>query len=393
MSDYYELLGVSRNASTDEIKRAYRKLAREFHPDIVGPGKEEQFKELTRAYEVLADPDNRRSYDMGFDPTAPRGGGMGGMGGFGGGFPGAFGGSFGDGGGFGFQDIFETFFGGAGSRSQGPVPRERRGKDAIVELPISLAEEVFGTSHEVELDTAVLCGLCHGSGCKAGTAPKPCTTCHGSGHVQRITRTFLGQIVSNAPCPDCAGHGTIIPDPCPECHVEGRVKERHLVTVEVPAGVSGGTRIKLPGQGEIGPGGGPAGDLYVEIHEIPDRRFQRAGDNLLATIEIPMTAAALGTVLELETLDGPQEIRIKPGTQPGEVISLKGLGVGHLRDNGRGDLRVTIKVIIPNKLSDQQAQLLRDFEAARGDQPSDYGMAGANNTGVFAKLRGKLAGK
>ena len=395
MTDYYELLGVSKNASLDEIKRAYRKLAREFHPDIVGPGKEEEFKQLTRAYEVLSDPDNRRSYDMGFDPTAPRGGGMGGMGGFPGGmggFPGGFPSSFG-GSNFGFSDIFESFFGGgAGGGGRGPIPREQRGKDALIGQRISLREAVFGSQHEVEIDTAVPCPLCHGSGCKAGTSPTTCPTCHGSGHTQRITRSFLGNIVSSVPCSQCEGHGTIIPDLCPECHGAGRVREKHTVTIDIPAGVADGTRIKLPGMGEAGPGGGPAGDLYVEVTEVPDKRFQRKGDHLLATLEIPMTAAALGTVLELETLDGPHEIRIKPGTQPGEVITLKGLGVGHLHDNGRGDLRVTIRVIIPSNLSEQQAQLLRAFEAARGDEPSDYQSA-PQNSGMFAKLRDKLAGK
>ena len=396
MTDYYELLGVSRNATLDEIKRAYRKLAREFHPDIVGPGKEEEFKQLTRAYEVLSDPDNRRSYDMGFDPTAPRGGGMGGMGGFDGfpgGFPGSFGGGSFGGSGFGFSDIFETFFGGAaGGGGRGPIPREQRGKDALISERITLAEAVFGTKHDIELDTAVTCPLCHGSGCKAGTSPATCPVCHGNGHTQRMTRSFLGNIISNVPCAQCDGHGTVIPDPCPECRGAGRVREKHIVTVDIPAGVSDGTRIKLPGYGEAGPGGGPAGDLYVEVSEAADNLFQRKGDNLLATLEIPMTAAALGTVLELETLDGPREIRIKPGTQPGEIITLKSLGVGHLHDNGRGDLRVSIRVIIPNNLNEQQAQLLRAFETARGDEPSDY-QSLPQNAGVFAKLRDKLSGK
>jgi len=367
MVDYYELLGVERSAGADEIKRAYRRKARELHPDVADTGDEEQFKMLTRAYEVLGDEENRRMYDMGVDPTAPRGeGGFGGFGG--GGFPGGGFGSAFPGGSFGIQDLFETFFNGGGGGSRGPVPRVRRGKDALLQLNLSLRDAVFGVKRELELDTAITCPHCEGGGAEPGTQEHLCDTCNGSGHVQRIQRSILGQMLTTAPCPDCDGFGTIIEHPCTECHGDGRVRERHTVTVNIPAGVANGTRIRLQEKGDAGPYGGPAGDLYLEVHIKPDDKFTRVGDDLTAEIDVPMTAAALGTTYKMDTFDGVQEIRIEPGTQSGDVVTLKGLGFGHLRGGGRGDLRISIRVIIPRDLTEHQRALLAQFEAELGVQ-------------------------
>ncbi len=372
MSDYYEILGVTRDASPEQIKKAYRKLARELHPDVAtGDGAEDRFKDVSRAYEVLSNPEKRQAYDRGADPTAP-GGGMGG--------------------GFGFQDIFETFFGaGQAAGQRGPVPRARRGQDALVRLDIDLAEAAFGARRELQVDTAVVCGTCSGSCCRPGTSPRTCDVCGGRGVVQRVARSFLGQVMTSSPCPACHGFGTVIPDPCPECSGEGRVRSRRVLTVDVPAGVDTGTRIKLTAQGEVGPAGGPAGDVYVEIREREHDRFVRQGDDLHCSVEVPMTAAALGTTIELETLDGVRDVELRPGTQPAQVVTLRNLGIGHLHANGRGDLHVHVDVQVPTTLDDEQEALLRRFAELRGEQRPAASTAPAG-PGVFSKLREKLAG-
>ncbi|NLF04621.1 MAG: DnaJ domain-containing protein, partial [Actinomycetales bacterium] len=249
-NDYYEILGVPRDASTEQIKKAYRKLAREHHPDVAGEnGDADRFKEITRAYEVLSSDEKRRSYDMGVDPSAP-GGGAGAT--------------------FGFQDIFETFFGAAaGATARGPVPRARRGQDALVRIDIDLSEAAFGTHRELQVDTAVVCPTCAGSCCRPGTSPRTCEVCQGRGQTQRVARSFLGQVMTSQPCAACHGFGTVIPEPCSECSGEGRVRSRRTLSVDVPPGVDTGTRIKLTGQGEVGPAGGPAGDVYLEVREKP----------------------------------------------------------------------------------------------------------------------------
>ncbi|MBD8077459.1 molecular chaperone DnaJ [Cellulosimicrobium arenosum] len=374
MSDYYETLGVSRDATQDQIKKAYRKLARELHPDVAGETAGDRFKDVSRAYEVLSNPEKRQQYDLGVDPSAPGGGAGGPMGG-----------------GFGFQDIFETFFGG-GQAQSGPVPRARRGQDALIRLDIELAEATFGGSRELQVDTAVVCGTCGGSCCRPGTTPRTCEVCHGRGTVQRVARSFLGQVMTSSPCAACQGFGTVIPEPCAECSGEGRVRSRRSVTVTVPAGVDTGTRIKLTSQGEVGPGGGPAGDLYVEIRERNHDTFVRRGDDLHCTLEVPMTAAALGTVLELDTLDGAQEIDLRPGTQPGQIVTLKNLGVGHLHAGGRGDLNVHIDVQVPTGLDEAQEELLRSLAGLRGEERPDPRLSAAH-PGVFSRLRDKFAGR
>lgn len=374
MTDYYEILGVQRDATPEQIKKAYRRLAREHHPDVAGDVGEDRFKDVARAYEVLSNPDKRQQYDMGVDPTAPGGG--------------AGGGGFGNG--FGFQDIFETFFG--GGQPSGPVPRARRGNDALVRLDIDLVEATFGTKRELQVDTAVVCTTCTGDGARPGTSARTCEVCHGRGSVQRVARSFLGQVMTTAPCAACGGFGTVIPEPCPDCSGEGRLRARRTVSVNVPAGVDTGTRIKLTAQGEVGPGGGPAGDLYVEIRERAHDTFVRRGDDLHCTLQVPMTAAALGTVLELDTLDGAQEIDLRPGTQPGQILTLKGLGVGHLHAGGRGDLNVHIEVQVPTDLSDDQEGILRELARLRGEERPEPRLSAAH-PGVFSRLRDKLSGR
>jgi len=374
VTDYYEILGLPRDATPEQIKKAYRRLARELHPDVAGtdPASEERFKDVSRAYDVLGNPEKRRAYDMGADPSSP-GGGMGG--------------------GFGFQDIFETFFGAAaGGAPRGPVPRARRGQDALVRLDLDLAETAFGVHREVQVDTAVLCPTCGGTCCRPGTSPRTCEVCGGRGSVQRVARSFLGQVMTTQPCAACHGFGTVIPEPCTECAGEGRVRSRRTLSVDVPAGVDTGTRIKLTGQGEVGPAGGPAGDVYLEVRERKHDTFVRRGDDLHATLQVPMTAAALGTVLSMETLDGPQEVDLRPGTQPGQVVTLRGLGVGHLHVGGRGDLHVHVEVQVPVPADDEQTELLRRLAVLRGEERPEARFAAAN-PGMFAKLRDKLAGR
>lgn len=375
LNDYYETLGLARDASPEQIKKAYRKLARELHPDVAGPEAEDRFKEVSRAYEVLSNPEKRRQYDRGVDPS-------GGGGGFG------FGGASG---GFGFQDIFETFFGGQQAPS-GPVPRARRGQDALVRIDLDLPEVVFGAQRELQVDTAVVCSTCGGSCCQPGTSMRTCDVCHGRGTVQRVQRSFLGQMVTTAPCAACGGFGTVIPDPCVDCGGDGRVRARRSITVNVPAGIETGTRIRLASQGEVGPAGGPAGDLYVEVRERPHETFVRRGDDLHCTLPVPMTAAALGATMTLDTLDGPSEVELRPGTQPGQVLPVKGLGVGHLNSSGRGDLQVHVEVQVPTSLDDEQAELLRSLAAMRGEEHPEPRLAAAH-AGVFSRLRDKLSGR
>jgi molecular chaperone DnaJ len=375
VTDYYEILGVTRDASPEQIKKAYRRLARQHHPDVAGEdgGSDEMFKDVSRAYDVLSNPEKRRAYDIGGDPSSA-GGGMGG--------------------GFGFQDIFETFFGAASGASaqRGPIPRARRGQDALVRLDLDLAEAAFGSHREVQVDTAVVCPTCSGTCCRPGTSPRTCDVCGGRGSVQRIARSFLGQVMTSQPCAACQGFGTVIPEPCTECSGEGRVRSRRTLTVDVPAGVDTGTRIKLTGQGEVGPAGGPAGDVYLEVRERKHETFVRQGDDLHCTLPVPMTAAALGTVLMLDTLDGPQEIDLRPGTQPAQVITLRGLGVGHLHVGGRGDLHIHVDVHVPTGLDEDQTELLQRLATLRGEERPEARFSAAN-PGVFAKLRDKFSGR
>jgi len=372
-TDYYSVLGVRRDASAEDIKKAYRRLARELHPDI-NPDAEtqERFKEVTAAYEVLSDPQKRRVHDLGGDPLAAAGGGAGGFGA-----------------GFGFGDIMDAFF---GSTTRGPRPRQRRGQDAMIRLDIDLAEAAFGTTRELQVDTAVACPTCAGAGTQPGTQLAICDMCRGRGEIQQVQRSFLGQVMTSRPCPQCQGYGSVIPHPCQECAGDGRVRSRRTLKVKVPPGVDTGTRIQLAGEAEIGSGGGPAGDLYVEIVELPHPTFQRRGDDLHCTVTLPMTAAALGSRVRLETLDGVEEIDIRPGTQSGQVIPLYGRGIQHLRGTGRGDLHVHVEVQTPTKLDGEQERLMRELAGLRGEDRT-AGQFEPGQQGLFSRLRDAFNGR
>ncbi|MCS6710770.1 molecular chaperone DnaJ [Brachybacterium sp. EF45031] len=372
--DYYELLGVSRDASTEEIKKAYRKKARSLHPDV-NPSAEaaEEYKKVSAAYETLTNPEKRRMYDMGGGPD------MGGMGGFGGGAAG-----------FDFGDIFDMFTGGMRGRAQGPVPRQRRGGDQLQQLRIELRDVVFGAEKQISYTTAVLCGTCQGSCCAPGTSPTRCTQCQGTGHVQRVTQSLLGQMVTMSPCPVCEGHGDVIDSPCTTCSGHGRVIEERTLTVKIPAGVENGTRIQLRSQGEVGEAGGPSGDLFVELSVADDPHFVRDGDDLVTRVRIPMTSAALGTTIPLTTFDGERDLELEPGVQPGEQLTLKGLGVTPLRREKRGDLRVIVDVVVPTKLSEEQRQILERFAEARPEEK--HGQVRQGSQGVFGRLRDAFRG-
>jgi molecular chaperone DnaJ len=370
-TDYYGVLGLQPGASDADIKRAYRKKARDLHPDVnPEPGAKDEFQQVSRAYEALTDPEKRRIIDLGGDPyETGRGGG---------------GSPFGQGAGFGgLGDIMDAFFGGAGAR--GPRSRTREGEDALIRVDLDLDETVFGTTTEITVDTAVLCDVCTGAGTAPGTHATTCTTCSGRGEVQSVQRSFLGQVVATRPCPTCAGTGQVIPEPCPRCGGDGRVRARRTIPVKVPAGVEDGMRIRLTGHGEVGPGGGPAGDLYVEIAERPHDVFTRDGEDLHCRVTLPMTAAALGTTLTLETLDGQEEVDIRPGTQSGSVLTLRAKGAPRLRATGRGNLMVHVEVETPTRLDAEQEKLLRELAALRGeDRPAAAGAEG--HGGLFSRL-------
>ena len=350
-TDYYEVLGVSRDASTDDIKKAYRRLARQLHPDInPDPQTQERFKEVTNAYEVLADARKREMYDLGADPLAS---GNGAGGGFGAGFS--------------FTDIMDAFFGGT-TTTRGPRSRVRRGQDALVRLEVELAEAAFGATKDLHVDTAIVCGTCQGAGTSPGTHMVTCHSCSGRGEISQVQRSFLGQVMTTRPCPQCHGFGTVNPRPCVECAGDGRVRTRRNLTIKIPAGVDSGTRIQLAGEGEVGPGGGPPGDLYVELVMRPHPVFDRNGDDLHCTVELAMTAAALGTTIELETLDGAESIEVKAGAQHGQILKIPARGVPKLRGTGRGDLLVHLEVRTPTRLDSRQEELLRELAQLRNEE-------------------------
>lgn len=375
-TDHYAVLGVRRDASSEEIKKAYRRLARTLHPDInPDPTTHERFKEVTAAYEVLSDPDKRQLYDMGGDPLSAAGGAGSPFAGFGG-----------------LGDIMDAFFGGAGS-GQRSRSRIRQGADALVPLELSLVETAFGVTRDVELDTAIVCAVCQGSGCARGTHPETCATCRGRGEISSVQRSFLGQVMTSRPCPACGGTGSRIPHPCPDCGGEGRVRARRTLTVTIPSGVEDGMRIRLSGEGEVGPGGGPRGDLYLEIHEREHPVFSRDGVDLHCRVTLPMTAAALGTRVRLDTLDGQETIDIRVGTQPGTVLTLRGRGVPRLGTDGRvrGDIHVHVDVTTPTRLDAEQERLLRELAKLRDEERPEASATGPG--GLFSRIREAWGGR
>lgn len=369
-TDYYALLGVDKGATADEIKKAYRKLARELHPDVnPDPVAQEKFKMVTAAYEVLSDAEKRQMYDVGGDPR--QGGG--------------FGGSQG---GFDFGDIMDAFFGGNGGNQRGPRTRARRGQDALIRIQIDLRTAVFGATRDITVDTATGCGACSGTGMDGDSQPVVCAMCKGRGEMQQVQRSFLGNIMTSRACPNCQGFGTTIPHPCHECSGDGRVRTRRTMTIQIPAGVDTGTRIQLTGEGEVGPNGGSAGDLYVEIVQAAHPVFERHGDELHCSVEVPMTSAALGSTVTLETLDGPEDLDVKPGTQSGEQLILRGKGAARLRGGQRGDLHVHLEVRVPTNLDAEQTELLKKLAALRSeDAVRVSGESDENGGGLFSRLK------
>ncbi len=346
--DYYEILGVAKNASDEEIKKAYRKLAMKFHPDRNpdDKGAEEKFKEAKQAYEILSDADKRSAYDQfghaGVDQQAGMGGGFGGGGS---GFADAF------------SDIFGDIFGGGGAGNR--RDRVYRGADLRYNLEIGLEEAARGTETKIRIPTLEECGTCHGSGAKPGSQPTTCTTCGGHGQV-RIQQGFFSV---QQTCPRCGGTGKMVTDPCPACHGEGRIKKHKTLSVKIPAGVDSGDRIRLAGEGEAGVNGGPAGDLYVVINLKEHPVFKRDGDDLHCEMPISFASAALGGEVEIPTLDGHAKVKIPAETQTGKVFRLRGKGIKGVRSAGPGDLLCHILVETPVNLSERQRELLREFES------------------------------
>jgi molecular chaperone DnaJ len=371
MADYYELLGVPRTATADEIKRAYRQRARELHPDA-NPGdaaSAERFKEVSNAYQVLSDDQQRARYDR-YGDQGVRGNGAG---------PTAedlFGGGFGD--------IFDTFFGGGaspfGARTRGPSGPPR-GQDIEVVADISFEQAVFGDQIDVTLKLPVVCPDCEGSGAGAGTKPVTCSECSGTGQVQRVRQSILGQMVTSSACSRCGGLGEVITTPCPTCRGEGRVTIDKTYQVDVPAGVDSGSTLRLTGRGAAGPRGGKTGDLYVHLRVAAHPVFTREDHDLVTDVPISIAQAALGTTVELETLDGTEHLIIQPGTQPGREFVLRQRGVPHLRGRGRGDLRARVKVQVPLKLTERELEILTEFAEGRGEE------VGVAKEGLFSRIK------
>ena len=365
--DYYTVLGVERGASDAEIKRAFRKLAQQWHPDVSqDPAAHERFKEINEAYQVLSDPERRQRYDM-----FGRAGVGGGEGDFG------FGGGFG-----GFSDIFDAFFGGATATSA-RRGRPAGGSDLRYDLRITFEEAVAGTEKEIEFSLLTRCETCDGSGAKPGTSPTTCPQCHGRGEVRTVRQTMLGQMVNVSACPRCRGEGRIVEEPCDTCRGDGRVEGHRTLRVSIPAGIDEGHQIRLSGEGEVGPRGGTPGSLYVAVHVSPHPELKRDGTELYLERSVSIAQAALGTTLVVPTVEGDEEIEIKPGTQPGTEIRLRGRGVPHLRRSGlRGDLHVLVDVAVPTRLSKRQRELLTELAAESGEDVSP-------ESGFIDKVLGK----
>ena len=351
--DHYETLGVARNASADEIKKAYRKLAREHHPDANpnDPGAEERFKEITVAYETLSDPEKRRRYDMFGDEGAAAGG-------------------FSDFGGI--SDLFASFFGGGfgGSARTGPA----RGADVLAEIELTLEEADAGVERDVEIEILSECSECNGSGAAPGTFPSPCSDCRGTGELRQVRRTMFGNVMTATTCPRCGGAGQEITSPCPRCSGRGRIAEVETLTVQIPPGVDDGAQLRVSGRGHAGVRGAGAGDLYVAISIAPHEVFRRAGDDLGCEVAVPMTVAALGGSVEIPTLEGPEVVEVAPGTQSGHVERLRNKGMTRLHGRGRGTLVALLRVETPTDLTDEQRELLERFAAARGEQTGGRGL-------------------
>jgi molecular chaperone DnaJ len=361
--DYYDVLGVDREASDGDIKKAFRKLARELHPDVnADPGAAERFREASEAYEALSNADTRARYDR-----------------------------FGHAGMAGTQfhpeqfmdfsslsDLLGAFF---GDDLFGTARRPSRGGDATAAVELTLAEAAFGVSREVDVDIITDCERCHGNGAEPGTTPATCPTCGGSGHVQHVSNTAFGQFVQTSTCPACRGRGARIDSPCTACRGRGRRRVSEPVEVQIPAGIMSGQRLRLAGRGHAGEAGAPRGDLYVGVTVAEDSRFEREGNDVVSVLDVPFTRAAMGTSMTVETLDGAHDLELRPGTQPGDVLVLRGKGIPVLGGRGRGDHRVVVNVLVPRKLTEEQRSLLDRFESTVDD--GTY----SSDDGFFRRLR------
>ncbi|MCL5289846.1 MAG: molecular chaperone DnaJ [Bacillota bacterium] len=372
--DYYEVLGVPKGAAQEEIKKAYRKMARQFHPDAYQGSKEEaeaKFKEIAEAYAVLSDPDKRAAYDQfGHAATDGQGFGAGGFGGFGGDFSG-------------LGDIFDMFFGGMGRQRTGP----QKGNDLRVNLEVSFKEAAFGLERDIQVPRTETCDTCAGSGAAPGSKPKTCDSCHGTGQVQYASNTPFGRIVQSRTCEACRGSGKMIERPCPTCRGAGQIKKTKTLHVKIPAGVDDGSRLRLSGEGEAGLRGGPPGDLYVYIMVRPHKFFRREGNEVICDIDISFAQAALGDVIEVPTLDGTADLKLPEGTQTGTVFRIKGKGIPYLNGSGRGDQHVRVKVATPTKLNDKQRELLREFAKLSGEKPPK-----GSDKNIFEKVKDAFIG-
>ena len=354
--DYYEVLGVSKSASQDEIKKAYRKLARQYHPDVNkdDPNAAEKFKEVSEAYEVLSDSDKRARYDQFGHADPTQGAGFGGNAGFG---------DFG-----GFGDIFDMFFG--GRQQRGP----QRGQDLEYELEVDFEDAAFGVEEEIQIPRTETCSTCGGSGAKPGTNPKTCSACQGTGEQQSVVNTPFGRMVNRRVCSVCRGHGVMIEHPCPDCHGQGRKRVRRMVKIKVPAGVDTGTRLRMPGAGESSPNGGQPGDLHIVIRVREHEVFEREGINVYIDVPLTFVQVALGDEIEVPTLDGDVKLRIPEGTQSGTSFRLRGKGIPRLGSSGqRGDQHVRVHVITPTNLTERQRELLRDLGKELGETTQEQG--------------------
>jgi molecular chaperone DnaJ len=364
--DLYSVLGVGRDASDAEIKRAFRRLAQQWHPDVNNEaGADERFKQINEAYQVLSDPQRRQAYDM-FGTTGDGNDPNFGAAGFGN-----------------FTDIFDAFFGGtqAGTRRGHPLA----GADLRYDLRITLEEAVKGVEKEIEFTALGRCETCGGSGAAPGSEAVTCDQCGGRGEIRTTRRTMLGQMVNVSTCPKCRGEGKIVTDPCPTCKGDGRTSRKRTLRVTIPAGIDEGHQIRLSNEGEVGPRGGPAGSLYVAVHVMPHPQLKREGTELMYEADVSIVQAALGTRITVPTIEGEEEVEVKAGTQPGTEIRLRGKGVPHLRRAGsRGDLHVFVNVVVPSKLSKRQRELLAEYAEEAGEAVS------ADGGGILHRVRDAL---
>lgn len=371
--DYYEVLGVSKSASKDEIKKAYRKLSKQYHPDInKADDAADKFKEIKEAYEILSDDQKKAHYDQ-FGHTDPNQG---------------FGGGGGFDGGFGFEDIFETFFGGQGGGRRRRDPNApRQGADLQYTMTLGFEEAAFGKETTIEIPVEESCDTCSGTGAKPGTKVETCSQCRGTGQESVEQNTPFGRIVNRRTCSKCNGSGKSIPNKCTTCHGAGRVKKRNKIKVNIPAGVDEGQQLRVAGKGEAGVNGGPAGDLYVVFHVRRHEFFERDGDDVYCEMPITFAQAALGDEVEVPTLHGKVKLKVPAGTQTGTNFRLKGKGILNVRGYGQGDQHIKIRVITPTKLSEKQKQLIREFAETSGQAPDEQ------EDSFFAKVKRVLKGE